>query len=553
MKIRHILLSTVVLFIVHFLCGCTDWLDYQPNDKQSEEQQFATKEGFYATVNGIYNRMGGNSLYGKYLSYEMIDILGQYYTVEQSDESSYYKYLRALTTWDYSNETVLAVLSTIWNETYSTIMNINVILNNIEKDATDKRMLPTQEYEMLKGEMLAARAMLHFDMLRLFGPIYDRNPDGRGIPYNENTKAQILPILSANEVLSNYILRDLIEAEKLLLNSDPVLTEGPRAEYDDISMDNSMRYRQLRLNYYATVLLTARAYLWKGDYSHALEEARKLTDDPKLRIFFPAVDPGTLLANSSDPDRMFSTEVLFGYYNKNRGLIYDYTFGGSNTNKSLLIPRSGYVNEKLFGGYDTGDYRYQSQWIDGTTLEGLATKQLVKFKDINDAGRDEASSGQETDETAVLQAQKFYGSFCSLIKLSEAYYIAAEALGTTGSEVYDLPSAWGYLNTMRNARGLGGYGNTTAESYFQNFLTLEYIREYIGEGQKFFYFKRRNKGFDNDYNGRQEVAVMTSPGQVIIPGILEIPPTYSYLDDATDEEKEKRFVAPLPQSELDNR
>lgn len=115
--------------------------------------------------------MSGNSLYGKYLSYDMIDILGQYYAVEQSDESDYYKYLRALTEWDYSNESVTSVLSSIWNEAYSTIMNTNVVLKNIEDDAVKDKVLPEQEYKMLKGEMLAVRAMLHLDMLRLFGPI----------------------------------------------------------------------------------------------------------------------------------------------------------------------------------------------------------------------------------------------------------------------------------------------------------------------------------------------------------------------------------------------
>lgn len=67
--------------------SCTDWLDYKPSDKQSEEQQFSSKDGFYAAVNGVYNRMSGNSLYGKYLSYDMIDILGQYYAVEQDRKS----------------------------------------------------------------------------------------------------------------------------------------------------------------------------------------------------------------------------------------------------------------------------------------------------------------------------------------------------------------------------------------------------------------------------------------------------------------------------------
>ena len=56
-------------------------------------------------------------------------------------------------------------------------------------------------------------------------------------------------------------------------------------------------------------------------------------------------------------------------------------------------------------------------------------------------------------------------------------------------------------------------------------------------------------GFDNDYNGRKEVKVMTNSG---IP-MFGIPPTYDYKDKATDEEKEERFVLPLPKSELDNR
>ena len=294
MKFKKYILSTfVACCTLTTFSSCTDWLDEQPNDKQSEEQQFATKPGFYAAVNGIYDRMSGNSLYGKNLSYEMIDVLGQCYEVNKTDECSYYKYLRALADWDYSNEQVMAVLGSVWNEAYQTIMNINVVIKNIEEKGG---ILPEKEYKMLKGEMLACRAMIHFDLLRLYGPIYSKNPEGRGIPYNESTKTDILPILSAQTVLNDKILEDLKEAQELLLESDPVLTEGPRAEYDSETMDNSMRYRQLRLNYYATTLLMARAYLWGGDYANAAIEARKITDDVKVKEFFPHVDAGKLLA-----------------------------------------------------------------------------------------------------------------------------------------------------------------------------------------------------------------------------------------------------------------
>ena len=538
---KYILSLAVVLSTVAVFSSCTDWLDEQPNDKQSEEQQFATKPGFYAAVNGIYDRMSGNSLYGQYLSYEMIDVLGQRYEVNKTDEGNYYKYLRALADWDYSNETVVSVLKTIWGEAYQTIMNINVVLKNLDEKGG---VLPVKEYQMLKGEMLACRAMLHFDMLRLFGPIYAKNPEGRGVPYNESTKTSILPILDAQSVLSDKILRDITDAQELLLESDPVLTEGPRAEYDSDTMDNSQRYRQLRMNYYATTLLAARAYLWAGDYANAATEARKITDDEKVKQFFPHVDPGTLLANNIDPDRMFSTECLFGYYNKNRGLVYENRFNGETAGKSLLAPRSGY-NQLIFAN-ETQDYRYMSQYVNGATLDGESTMYMNKFQEIKDQGRDDVLTDTDDDE-AFLQASKFYGTFCSLMKVSEAYYILAEALGNPESEVYNDADAWTYLSYIRDKRGCTTGTQSGNFAALTNELTKEYIREFIGEGQIFFYFKRLNKGFDNDYNGRKEVVIVTPPP------IWFLPPTYDYTDKATDEEKEKRFVAPLPSSELDNR
>lgn len=536
MKLKHIILVLSLSLLTGALSGCTEWLDYKPKDKQSEAQQFSTKSGYYAAVNGIYNRMAGNSLYGKNLSYEMLDVLGQRYTVNLTGDDSYARYMQALIDWDYSNETVLATLEYIWREAYSVIMNINVILKNLESDAQGEvPVLPAKEYQMLKGEMLSARAMIHFDLLRLFGPVYFRNPEGQGIPYNESTETRILPILPANTVLADYILRDLKAAGELLLASDPVLTEGPRAEYDQVYMDNSMRYRQLRLNYYATVLLTARAYLWAGQMADALTEARKLTDDPQVRAFFPAVEPGTLLGNSVNPDLMFSTECLFGYYNKDRGLVYDYTFGGANTGTRLLVPRAGYVDGLLFSGA-TGDYRYQSQWENGTTLEGNSSKRLVKFREITDAARDQVQGSAQGDNE-VLQVQKFHGSFCSLMKLSEAYYIAAEAMGTDGSEVYDMTGAWNYLQQVLDTRGISRTNN------FRDLLTKEYIREFIGEGQIFFYFKRLNKAFDNAYNGRKEVKI------AIIPGL----PFFDETEGVNEATKEKRFVAPIPSIEMENR
>ena len=60
MKLRNIIISLSIFLLTGCLCGCTDWLDYKPLDKQSVEQLFSTKDGLYAAVYGIYYRMAVN-------------------------------------------------------------------------------------------------------------------------------------------------------------------------------------------------------------------------------------------------------------------------------------------------------------------------------------------------------------------------------------------------------------------------------------------------------------------------------------------------------------
>ena len=67
MKLHVIIYLSLLLFLGS---GCSDFLDVQPKDKQSEEQLFATRGGFYTAVNGIYNKLASSSLYGKNLTFK---------------------------------------------------------------------------------------------------------------------------------------------------------------------------------------------------------------------------------------------------------------------------------------------------------------------------------------------------------------------------------------------------------------------------------------------------------------------------------------------------
>lgn len=444
-----------ILFWGMLLAGCDRFLDVKLKDQYTEEQLLATRGGYYTAVNGIYNRLASASLYGKNLSYELIDVIGQRYA--SLDKSVY---LTSLNARAYGETSVAGALEDVWASAYGTVLNCNVILDNLE---SQKGILSSGEAGLMKGELLAVRAFLHFDMLRLFGPIYKENPSASSIPYNESVRIENLPLLSAEAVIRDKILRDLAAAEQLL-REDPVVGGGPMASVpEDKTEEVYLRYRQLRMNYYAVLALQARVLLYAGEKEKALQAACKLLENPEVAKWFPPVDPNRLLANSVDPDRVFSTEVLFGLYARDRGDIYTYHFDAENAGNNFLQPRKSFVEGNLFAG-ETQDYRYQSQWAPSTTV-GVNGYVLVKYKAVKDE-----------------EARLFYATFVPLIRLSELYYIAAECEANP-------EDGCKWLNRIRGMRGLPEISLADAPRLMDK-IRMEYLREFLGEGQIFYLYKR---------------------------------------------------------------
>lgn len=489
MKTKNNLLI-IVLFLGCFLIGCDNYLDVTPKDKQTQEQLFATRSGFYAAVNGVYNKLVSNSLYGRNLSYEMIDVMALCYNPISNTGTM----LSDAVTANYLGNQLKSTLASVWQTAYETILNCNVILDNIEKQKT---VLSGNEAMLLKGEMLALRAFLHFDMLRLFGPIYRVKPSAVAIPYNESIKITNLPLLSADVVLNDYILRDIVLAEQFL-GKDPIIEEGPMASAAEEDEDVFLRYRQLRFNHYAVKALKARVLLYAGDKENAGKVANELISDVNVKKHFPAVDPAKLLGNTQTADRVFSTEVLMGMYKNNRSDIFTYSFEGENAGSSLLQPRENYLINHLFAE-ETGDYRFQSQWVPATSV-GSTGYFFAKYKKLKFPDPDNIP---------------FYATFMPLIRLSEMYYIAAECAP-------DLSESYQILNEIRDLRGVPALP-VIDKIDFLKCLKRECLREFYGEGQIFFMFKRLGGVIDKTENAYLDRNVSVS---------------------------EARFVPSLPESEI---
>lgn len=473
---KSVLLLSLALVALNLslLTSCDDYLDVAPSDKQTAAQVFASKAGFYTASNGIYDALSGDALYGKQMTWEAMDLMVPSYVTSNSTQ-----YMKSLANNSYTDSYAAPILSSIWGTAYELILNCNLLIDQIDQQ---QGLLTTQEANVLKGEMLGVRAFLHLDMLRLFGPIPGKGLDQLAIPYNESTDVFVHDLLSIKDA-GKKIIADLDAAEELL-KSDPIIENGPMMSEPTGNESVQLRYRQYRMNYYAVIALKARAYYWVCDTANAKKEALRLIEDPKVQQMFPPVDPNKLLANSSNPDRVFSSEVFMGVYDKDRDQVYNDYFAFTAPSTQRLLPLSTYINSSqgLFGhlmlGLESYDYRYQSQWELASGV-GAAGYSFIKYKKI-----DQPDPNDENSEY-------YYAKMIPIITMQEMYYIMME-YGDTDMDKFT------WYNKARIRRGCPdleamGMAPTLAMywgyGYAGYFAGQEVRRETWGTGQYFYYAK----------------------------------------------------------------
>ena len=440
--------------------GCSDWLDVKPSDRVSEENVFSTIAGFKTTLNGIYIELNQDDLYGHSLTVDFVEILAQRYAVNEQNELNY-----DLMNFKYESLYVEGKLQNIWQKAYNLIANANLLIKNCD---VNRQVLPDNYYGICKGEALALRAMLHFDLFRLFGPLYGKDSLLLSIPYYKEFALEVEPKLTGVDFMNN-VVDDLLAAEDAL-QVDPIITNGVKGDVQD----PFLQYRNLRLNYYAVQVLLARAYLYKEEKANALVHARKAIEVQEK--FFPWVDPMDFSATAAVPDRVFSSEIVFALQNRNRNNLFSTFFDAQNLKEqTLLAPENTALMYSVFGSSNyNADYRYLSSFGTSAELGGKNYAIFRKYEGSKDS---------------------LYNQMLPMLKISEAYLIAAET-------ETDKALAATYINTLRNNRGLvsvpDAYINYYGAAYYAD---QEYPKEFCGEGQLFFYYKRKMKTTINRASG----------------------------------------------------
>jgi hypothetical protein len=442
LKIGKLLLLGIGVSLV----SCDDWLDVRPKSEILTDIHFETENGFKDQLTGVYTAMTETSMYGRSLSFGLMSVLSQDYDLKS--ESTY----RYAAEYNYEETGTKGMIDNIWSSTYNCIANLNVMLKYIDNDPN---IFNDNNYKMYKGEILGLRAFLHLEMLRIFSPSPKANANAMAVPYVTQYDKVVTTQKTVNETV-NLIIADLLEAEQLLKDSDPML---------DKELEYTTRWaRRYYFNYYAVVGTLARAYMYKGDNANALTYAEIIIDEGEQNDSNFGWTHYTTMNSQyeNEVNRLFSGECLFYLNIKDFNDVVKYHFTASSSNNTFTPSdtKADQIYEKSSKGYGN-DYRMLKSFAyDG------ANKYLWKYHQYE--------NGVCTDIMPV-------------IRKSEAYYIAAEVLKESNpTRAIEL------LNLVREARNLSLYPlpETLTTEEIQDEIGKEYRKEFLAEGQMFYYYKR---------------------------------------------------------------
>ena len=478
------------------LSSCNDWLDVASNTEIPNEVHFSSETGFKDAVIGLYVKLSKPELYGKQLTWHVNEFLSQNYAVVAgAPDLNVPKY-------KYEENPLVGYRNSIWLNSYEAIANMNNILRYEEKN---KSMLRPLLDSIVRGETLGLRAMMHFDLLRMFGKgNLGNRPELKEeltIPYSLAFDKNAPEQVTYGRYLE-LLKKDVTEAIALL-EADPYNFErwdgDDKAQeryykpiVDNTFVNQDFRQRRFRMNYYAAKGLYARILMWEGtkeSRAKALEVAEDLIENG---YYSWAYESKVMVKNQEwwKSDLLFKDEHLFTM-SLEKFEDYQYCSNGTRNWFDASSPNNTYTvayltkqkAEEIYEVPGAGD----SDWRFTQCL-------LSQYWGYN-YGLVKLRQHPEHDP--------LYSKMMPMIRITEMFYIAAECMLDEGAN-YDKAKAITYLNFVRSHRGIArdmALPETLTDEEVKKEIYKEYMKEFVGEGQMFFYYKRKGATTIPGYKG----------------------------------------------------
>lgn len=436
---KKIRLMALLLLGISLCSSCgNDWLELRPSTSVESEGVLTELRDFEFVLNGAYSSMQSSSYYGA----DMIcygDLTG--------DDMKSYKSSSTNVNFYAFQYNKTNGPSGFWGVYYGIAKNLNILLRDIEKveivpdrdiyTPTMEKLTEQEYFNDLKGQALAIRALLLFDMTRLYGYPYTKdNGASLAVPIASQVVSdkEVKPSRNTTAECYDAILKDLTEAVDLL-RTDP--KEG-------------------KINKWAAMTLLSRVYLYMGRNGEALSVATEAIKGAEKKGYglWSNEEYASIWATP------FNKELLFEIINLTTDSPGKSSIGYLSTKYNLI------ATEKYWKNYMKSNKKdVRSQMV---STSSSSKPYCLKYP----------AQGSKSYEDANIP----------VFRMSELYLNAAEA----AVKENDLVNARQYLAPIYARTGSSLDELTDGEITLDVVLEQRRI-EFWGEGQRFFDLMRNNK------------------------------------------------------------
>ncbi len=448
--------------------SCKDFLDVKPTDSTDSSVTIQTLADAKVMINGLTRKVAQSSLYGRnMLLYG--DTKGGDLTIISQGRGldALYVFNHSVNNNNYAD---------FWTDGYNAIMQANNIIKSIDGLQAAGTELDFNNYE---GQALTFRALLHFDLVKLYGKTYTEDPNAHGVPVvTELLETSALPLRSKVSDVYTQIIADLEAAAPLL------------------SKTKSNGY----INYYLNRAILSRVYMTMGNYDKALATAEEIIDS-KVYSLYSNSEWVSSWANQFGKESIFEITIAKDQGDLGSSSLGFYYLKNKVNNALGNFTASDYFLERL--GQDETDVRW------GIFTDDELERQASCYKYVGSVEMD--GDGKDTYTAVNIK----------VVRLSEIYLNAAESALKKSSP--DKTKAATYLNEIRKRSPK--LPLATAATVTEQMILDEKSKELYGEGFRYWDMIRTNKTitFNDEHVGVSMTHREKSINRTFYKTILPIP------------------------------
>ncbi len=430
--------------------SCDDLVQVEPQNSVSTGVALSDVNSYQAVLTSVYDRLQSFNYWGRdfaLLGDALSDNIftastlagGRYVTANVNGRGAHYG---------------------IWGTAYAAINELNTVISTI-----DGLTVPTSQVgarDQVKAEAYALRAMIYFDLARVYGYEPTNIPTtGQGAGFNKSVILRITPTTDASQ--ADFRARATIDQVYAQIESD---FKASFPLFESAFAATKTAPSKYKMNIGAAHALLGKVYLYAGKYAEAVTEfdAAMATSVASLaNSYTDILAPGSV--ESYFELRFVAATEMAGVTGGNESLF-------SYTNNTLNNP----LGLSTFGG-QTASAELQALFTPEDTRWGVEDGRSYTAAGFTWGYKYTSSNGTFTDNPKI-------------IRYADVLLMKAEALAMQGQYA---PAAT-LVDQLRAKRITGTPTASPTDATIINFIKDERRRELYFEGHRWFDLKRYGEG-----------------------------------------------------------